>query len=246
MKKVTLWILTALVVIVCVQPVFAYDFGKHGEIRDKNGSKAAEAYMKRWDAFNSKATLLAKDARKLADKIAAFNKPAFEAQPTKEERTYEEMESGKILISPVVWSRVWLKDKTLVFGMAKKDKKFRATYFATTDPDFNFLGDIRVGASMKTLRNFFGNSIEEYTEGGKTVVSGPQLDGTDGYSPSIIIVCKNGLITEIVAYFTDGYTFSSKYDESCIHIYSEKAKNFARNKLKQMGFSYTDPTDPNL
>lgn len=236
MKKVTLWILTALVVAVCVQPVFAGYVGKYFEIERKNGHKAAEAYQKRADTLNKKMDILISDVQKLADKIAAFNKPAFEAQLTKKEREYWDMgfDEDEVLISPVLWSRVWVKDKTLVFGMAKKDKKFRATYFATTDPEFVFLGGIRVGASIKTLEKFFGVSVDVLKDEGikGDLIIGPQFDGTDGKWATIFIVYNKGLITEITADFTN--------DESS-SVYSKKAGNFAKDKMnfpKKPYFAY--------
>ena len=75
MKK---FVFALLCVCLCVQPCFAfYDMN--------SDNKKVPAKI---ESFNKKMELLVKDTSELADKIAAFNKPVFEAKLTRKEREY--------------------------------------------------------------------------------------------------------------------------------------------------------------
>ena len=227
-------VLVALCVASGVEPLWAsYNFTELYEIEKKSGKKAADAYRKRWDAFNERAEILAEDVRKLADQIAAFNKPLFEAKLTTQERKYYEMGDDNIgSISPILWNRVYAKDKTCVLGIAGKDKKFKATYFVTADPKLVFLGKVHVGMTTEELERFFNDSMSNMAYEGKTAtwVSAPSIDGTDGHFPTVDLFYKNGIVTEIAAYYLAG-------NDDAYLCTSEKAEKFMENKLKQMGLN---------
>lgn len=141
MKKVTLWVLVALCLIMSAESVFAA-YNAYSE------NKAIQADA---EAFFRKADVLMKDVRRLANKIAKNNKPAFEAKLTKRE-----------IGSDILWNRVYAKDKTLVFAFAGKNKAFEGVYLVTSDPNFVFSGGIRVGASTKVLERFFSEYYEKH------------------------------------------------------------------------------------
>ncbi|MBQ7155450.1 MAG: hypothetical protein IJR85_07865 [Synergistaceae bacterium] len=140
-------------------------------------------------AYNKKAEVLLKEIQVFADKIAAFNNPAFEAQLTNPPLT------------AIMWDRVYTKDKTLVFASAEKNKKFTASFFATTDPAYVFGKNIKVGASTKVLESYFGDTIKNMgeTQGKRITLHGPIIDGVDGTYPVFAIVCENGIIAKITA-----------------------------------------------
>lgn len=158
------------------------------------------------------------------------NKPAFEAKLTKQEG---DAYPGMI---PIVWNRVWAKDKTLVFGFAAKNKIFDAIYLATSDPNFVFSGGIRVGASTKVLENFFSDTIHNIgtVKGNTIIVNGPHWEGPDDNS-IVQITCKNGVITEIV--FNWSYSTNFVAGSADGFIFSQKALDFANKQAQQMGLS---------
>ena len=196
MRKVFLLFLFALCVGMCVQTAFAfYDM-------DANMSQAEE---KKAEAFQHKMESLQKEIQALAFKIAEFNKPAFESQLTKKERSYEELYENpdnlnRKYVSPIVWNRVWAKDKTVVWGEAAKDKKFKAVDFVTVDPELVFSKVIRVGATTKDLERFFNDSISNIgkVNGNKIVLTGPYW-GASGFpvAPLLNIVIQDGKVTGI-------------------------------------------------
>ena len=149
MKRVVLLVLVAFVVSICAWPA--------GAAYDPLSSSRTE--RAKAEAFNGKMELLVRDVGKLADQIAAYNKPAFEVRLTREERQYQEMGEDNYRTSRILYNRVWAKDKTLVLGEARGDKRFYATFLTTIDPEYSFVGGIRVGAGTKILENFFGDSI---------------------------------------------------------------------------------------
>lgn len=70
--------------------------------------------------FYDKIDIITLEVYKLAENILAFNKPAFETTLTKQEQAHG-----------VLWNRICVKDKTLVWGYADKfcNKKIFGSYF---------------------------------------------------------------------------------------------------------------------
>lgn len=173
------------------------------------------------EAFERKLNTLTREVYKLAEDILAFNKPAFETQLTKKEQS-----------SGILWNRVCAKDQTLVWGYARKDKKFIPIYFVTNDPKFTFSGGIRAGADVKVLERFFGDSIKSIGQvEGKTIRIGPNMEETDYVPASIHIKCANGVIKEI--FFCEEENMIEGTDSA----YSSKAIEFKDKKAKEMGLS---------
>ena len=171
------------------------------------------------ETFDKKMNNLTREIYKLAEDILAFNKPAFETKLTKSEQAYG-----------ILWSRVCAKDQTLVWGYARKDKKFIPVYIATSDPKFVFSNVIRAGADVKVLERFFGDSVNKLGHiEGKNIRLGPDIEATDYIPASSHIICSNGVIKEI--FFAEEVDFVESSGVSCA-----KAKNFAMKKAKEMGF----------
>ena len=203
---------------------------------------STQAFAASYDLINNKLFLLERDVRKMADGIVAYNKPAFEAQLTKKERTYVDWETEEKAITGVIWNRVWAKDKTVVLGSAAKDKKFGSLMFKTTDPKKTFSGGIHVGSTIKELEKFLGASLNTVAQvlnkmtngnavvikGKKITITGPVQETDAPDDPMITITCVNGIITEISMSWTEVDL------EGCI---SQKALNFANQKAKEMGMS---------
>ena len=229
MKKPVLWITAAMFLIMSVEPVLAvYTVKRLSQIKDPKEAKAYTARMKR---FDRKITALLKNVSQLADKIAAYNQPVFEARLTKKEREFYEMGDETPSTSPIMWNRVWAKDKTITLGAALKDKKFWAEFFKTSDPELVFVGDIRVGASAKIVESYFGESLANIgTAKGNTItITGPLSEETDFFEPTVSITCVNGVVTEIFYDITAG-----GLEQACL---SESAVKFANTRAKEMGFS---------
>ena len=202
---------------------------------------SAQLFAASYASINNKLFILEQSVRNIADSIATYNKPAFEAQLTKKERTYDDWEMG-ITVTGVIWNRVWAKDNTVVLGSAAKDKKFGALIFKTTDPKKMFSGGIHVGSTKGDLENFLGASLNTVakalnnmtsdrsviTKGNKITITGPVQETDAPEDPLVIITCENGIITEIFMSWTDVDL------EGCI---SQKAINFANQKAKEMGMS---------
>ena len=94
MKKCCVLMIAVLCVAVCGVSAFAA------------WSKQEQANVARLEAFMRKMETLTKSVQNLADSIAAYNKPIFEAQLTKQERRYSEMGEDRTKISPILWNRV--------------------------------------------------------------------------------------------------------------------------------------------
>lgn len=189
-----------------------------------------EAGSEKIDVFNDKINILVKEIDIFADNIAIHNKPIFESRLTRKEREY--IDEDNIEISNVIWNRVYAKDFTLVFAAALRDKKFRAFFMKTTDPKFVFHG-IHVGASVRVLENFFGDSINNigHKIGDTIIIFGPYYGGSSWLDPTINIRCKNGAITEI------NYDAGGEFDDSRGGCLSMKAVNFAESQARKMGMS---------
>ena len=165
-----------------------------------------------YNRINDKLFTLEQSVRKVADSIAAYNKPIFEVQLTKKERTFVDWQTDEKSITSVIWNRVWAKDKTITLGSAGKDKKFGSLLFKTTDPMKSFAGGIHVGPTTRELEKFLGASLDGIakalnpminnravvTSGNKTIITGPVQETDAPEDPLIIITCSNGVITEIV------------------------------------------------
>ena len=217
MKKLSLAILCMFLF---VQPVFAiYNVFSENKIEKT-----------KVEAFNKKMEALTEDIGALAHKIAAFNKPIFEAQLTRKEREYQEWGEDTVSISKVVWNRVYAKDKTLVLAYGDKKKKFEAIILKTNDPSFSFSG-LRVGASIKDLEHFFGDKISNigHIKGNTTIVYGPYY-GPSGELPSTIsIICANGIVSELI--------YDIGFEIGRDGMLSEKAVNFAEKQTRKMKLS---------
>lgn len=195
------------------------------------------AYDMYSDAFDKKMKLLTKDAAKLADNIAAYNKPVFEAKLTRKEREYTDFEKGKISISPITWNRVFAKDKTLVISFTHKDGTSKAYFMKTTEPDFSFHG-LHVGSDIKAIEKFFGAPINNisYKIGTTLIIYGPSYNGPyyvgeNFLDATVNIRIKNGRITEI------NYDVGGDFDDSRGGTLSRKAVDFAERQARQMGLS---------
>ena len=132
MKKVTLWVLVALCLMVSAESVFA-----------AKRKSEPEPYWANSERSGSKMEIIARDLEKLGNNIATYNKPVFEARLTRKEREYaDEWDEGSVRLSPIVWNRVYAKDKTVVVGLARKNKQFFVASLKTRDPAFVFSGGI--------------------------------------------------------------------------------------------------------
>ena len=219
MKKIMLWVMVAVCVVVSVEPVFA----------------VYNAFSPQAQAYNKKMEVILKEIQAFAEKIVAYNKPAFEVQLTKKEREYYPMGFGddgetQPPLSSIMWNRVYVKDKTLVFAAAEKNKKFTVFSFITTDPAYVFNRNIRVGASAKVLERYFGDTLKNMgdSKGKKTTLYGPLIDGVDGSYPFVLITCEKGIITQIEADFRLG--------EGDVEVISKKAEKFVERKKKELSF----------
>ena len=230
MKKFMLWIMVAVCVMVSVEPVFAvYTIERLTKIKNR---KEAKIYEEKMWKFEEKMSSIAEDVGKLANKIAEYNKPIFEAKLTKKERRIENEMHGSGT-SPIVWNKVCAKNKTVMLGLSRQDKKFWAFYFKTADPALIFSGGIRVGADIKTLERFFGDSITNigYVNGNVITLRGPANQGTDVPNPTVTIKCIGGKVAEI---FFDASAGGGFKGMGCISL---KALDFANKQAKQMGLS---------
>ncbi len=203
---------------------------------------STQVFAASYDSINNKLTALERDVRKMADGIAAYNKPIFEVQLTKKERTYVDWETEEKALTGVIWNRVWAKDNTVVLGSADKNKKFGSLMFKTTDSKKTFSGGIHVGSTTGDLERFLGaplntvakalnemtNGRAVITQGNKITITGPVQETDAPEDPLITISCVNGMITEISMSWTDADL------EGCI---SQKALNFANQRAKEMGMS---------
>lgn len=173
----------------------------------------------RWHNF-------AENAMKSAQKIVDYNKPAFEVKLTKQERYYNDEFFGTGT-SPVIYKRVWAKDKTIVTGWATANKKFHADYIETIDPDVIFMGGVHVGGSIRDLEKLFGTSINAINESTKTgIIYGSSQSEEPWWT---LITHKNGIITEIRSQRVDEWPGGFPIPDS------SKANNFMVNKRRQMG-----------
>lgn len=203
---------------------------------------STQAFATSYDSINNKLRTLEQNVRKMADEIATYNKPTFEVQLTKKERTYVDWQTEEKAITNVIWNRVWAKDNTIVLGSAAKDKKFGSLLFKTTDPKKTFSGGIHVGSTSKELEQFLGTSLTNMAKtlnamtsgqtvvikGNKVTITGPVQETDAPDDPMITITCINGIISEI------SMAWSGVDLEGCI---SQKAMNFANKKAKEMNMS---------
>lgn len=227
MKKFILWVMVAVCVVVSVKPVVAaYTSEGLSRIKDR---KEAKVYENKWQKFEDKISSLAKDVGKLANNIAMYNKHVFETKLTKKEQQYYELDNTKPSLSGIMWNRVWKKEETIVLGGADKNKKFMAYFLKTSNPELIFSGSIRVGASVKVLESYFGDTLANVgtVKGNIITISGPMQE-SEFWESTVSIKCINGVITEIF------YDAVGNYDEGCL---SKQTVDFANTQARQMGFS---------
>lgn len=222
MKKIALWVMVAVCVVMGVEPIFAA-YSNYSENK---------AEMAKIESFNKKMEALVEEVEGLASKIAAYNKPVFEVKLAKKERQHYDEGDDVPSLSPVQWNRVWAKGKTIVLGAAKKDKKFWAHFFKTSDPGIVFSNGIRVGASVNVLERYFRDTMKNigYVKGKNIIICGPYYGESDVMAPTVSIVCQNGIITEIHYDIAAGYGGDGG-------AWSNKALDFANKQARQMGFS---------
>ena len=190
------------------------------------------------------------DLQELGNNILNYNKPAFEVKLTKKERTVPEDDyddpsdpNTKMILSPVMYSRVCVKGRTIVVGSAGKDKKFTADFIITGDPGFpskskeatdnpnltNYDG-IYVGARVGIIEKFVGISAQTITKIQQQEFSEKQ-PGIINLDPTSFVFAnlayKDGKITEL--HHSNGYA-----------LHSPKAWDFARKKVKELGFTISD------
>ncbi len=195
-----------------------------------------------YDKVNGQLFTLEQSVHKVADSIAAYNKPVFETQLTKKERTFVDWQTDEKSITGVIWNRVWAKDKTITLGSAGKNKKFSFLIFKTIDSMKSFAGGIHVGSTTRELEKFLGASLNDVAKalnqmtdnrsvvvkGNKITIRGPVQETDAPEDPLIVITCINGVITEIALAWSDLDL------EGCI---SQEALNFANKQAKEMGMS---------
>ena len=203
-----------------VEPVFA-----------ANRKPEPEPYWANSERSGPKMEIIARDLERLGNNIAMYNKPVFEVKLTRKEREYaDEWDEGRVRLSPIVWNRVYAKDKTVVVGLARKDKQFFVASLKTCDPAFIFSGGIHVGSSIKDLERFFGTSINRvgYPDGNNTTLIEPIRWETDDFSnPVACIKCSNGIVTEFIFDWLDVQQ----------HIVSDKTSKFANQQARKIGVS---------
>ena len=178
------------------------------------------------------------DLKELGNNILKYNKPAFEVKLTKEERTVPEDDydpNTKMILSPVMYSRVCVKGRTIVLGSAGKDKNFTADFILTGEPGFpskskeatdnpnltNYDG-IYVGARVGIIEKFVGISAQTITK------IQQQEDGIIIFEAASYVIIrlayKDGKITEL--YHHNGYAMNSP-----------KVWDFADKKAKELGLT---------
>lgn len=164
---------------------------------------------------------LEKELCALGDSILAYNKPALDVKLTRNERLvpedeYDDSPNAKKILSDIMYSRVCVKGKTIVLGVAGKDKKFRTKAIITGEQDFppgNH--SIKVGTNISVIERRVGMSAENISkfQGGK--------NGIINADPNSFIFAdiayRNWKITEL--YFMNGYP-----------IASQKAYEFAKKR----------------
>ncbi|MBR2208518.1 MAG: hypothetical protein IJ859_06880 [Synergistaceae bacterium] len=216
MKKMLVLVLVAFYSAIYLSPCFAF-------YENFNSQKA--------ERFNKKMEALTKNFSEFASKIVNFNKPIFEVRLTRKEREYTEWgEDDKPLLSKVEWNRVYAKDKTLVLAYSWREKKFGTLIFKTNDPNFDFRG-LRVGADVKVLEKFFGDSIRNigHVKGNSVTIYGPYYGPSGELPETLSIICVDGIITEFIYDLGFGITRDG--------LISKKAVNFAEKTAKEMGLS---------
>ena len=143
MKKVSLFVLALLVVLFCVQPVFA-------AVNQKAYARA-----------ESRARQIANGLSSMAKSIMKNNKHAFEHTLTLKERQ-ETDEYGEPGILPPMKEKVWAKDKTIAVGrefLEYPDLRV-AFLIETRDTKMSFAG-IHAGSTISELEKFLGATINQ-------------------------------------------------------------------------------------
>ena len=181
---------------------------------------------------------LESDLLELGDSILAYNKPALDVKLTKKERTVRDLddydEEGPIPVQPVMYSRVCVKNRTIVIGTAEKDKKFTTAFIITGDTDFPPEGKnwgnpqdlprvprIYVGENINVLENFVGLSASNISKIQQQENGIINLDPTSFVFTNLAY--KDGKITEL--HHHNGYS-----------LIGQKAWNFAKKKAQELGF----------
>ena len=200
--------------------------------------------QKEVDVLYAKGEEFEKSILKLASQIMLNNKPVFETQMSKKERSYM-YDDGTKGVSPKIYNRVWAKDYTIVVGCAGKNKKFELKYIATRDPNFVFAGGIRAGANVNVIEKFIGKTIaqasaiyDEYDGLGACLNyenNGKYLNwglGRDTVYMDFSLKNKN-TISQIT------YNTYEGTEEFYLPI-SEKTVSFLKDTVKKMGFDDVD------
>lgn len=194
--------------------------------RAKSKKKTQTAQTNTETAYQWEFGALSKSLYELAQRIADYNKCAFETKVTKRER--EEWGGNDRL------NRCWAKDKTIVAGTIDAKGVCFAYYIHTGDPEMTFTGGIKVGASTSTLEKYFeqplnkiGWSAELLANAGfASKASGVCFLCEAGMGENLRILYKNGKITEIEWYFID--------DE---RPFLARTANFVSKKEQEFGLS---------
>ncbi|MBQ7578194.1 MAG: hypothetical protein IJT21_08020 [Synergistaceae bacterium] len=220
LKKFCLVLLCALV---CSSPVHAF------------GIYSFDNYNQ-WEHFDQRMIVFMQDVLKLANNIAAFNKPIFETKLTRQERKWFDMGDDEGEYTPIIYNRIWAKDKTLVLGGARSDKKFHASSFITVDPEIKFTGGIHVGASTRVLEKFFGKSLASMTQNNNGVTSVELMvnDATEPPLCDVRIIFKNGVITMIK--FDSSLDMRETGQIADKWMFAKSTMSFARKQAQKMGF----------
>ena len=174
----------------------------------------------------------------LGSQIIANNKPALQVKLSKAERMYDE--DGGSKVSPYLLNRVWAKDKTVVCGVAKKNKKFEVEHLITSDPGIFFTGGLHVGDTLKALEDIIGATIVEAAEAGEFEDAGWDVDATSSggtvtwdsapeNADSIVIYFdQNRTITQIEFFSNKSYMPVSENTQAFIIDKARELKIFSR------------------
>ncbi|MBR2208828.1 MAG: hypothetical protein IJ859_08510 [Synergistaceae bacterium] len=209
---------------------------------NKSNSEPTTFTEKQDAALSSIGLAIESDLQELGNNILAYNKPTKEFKLTKEERLTPDLDDYENEVrstpSPIMYSRVCVKGKTIVLGSAKKDKKFTADFIITGEPDFPPQGSrsdvggnaktaprIYVGQNVNVLENYVGMSIENIAKIQKSET------GT-------IIVSSESFIFSKLAY-KDGKVAGLHYHTG-YNLNSSKAWDFVKQKAKELGLTFAD------
>ena len=170
-----------------------------------NNTPAAQPIRKKASA--NPAAELRVSMKNIGSRIIANNAPSYEIQLAKSELPAR---------VKTRFNKVCTTNQTIVVGDAGSNRKYGAFCMITTDPNITFAGGIRVGTSISTVENFFGQSISQLSsQPGRAHIKADK-------SLEIDILYSGNRITQI------GY-----YDSNSLSC--QRTGNFFNKKVHEMG-----------